>query len=416
MKRILAGFAVFMFAAFATAEHSDAKYRELPPELDGTMMPYEFTAEADKAVWPDSLRPVKVVYAARHGARYLSSEKKVDAVEETLLQAMRDGKLTSEGKAFLELTRKVREKSNGRWGELSDVGKEEERRLGLELASLCPALLKDTRVNAVATYVPRVVMTMYEFCHALALSSGDVEVYAAEGKQFSPLLRFFDTDTRYHDYIKHGGWKQIYEDFVNKTVPIAPAVRLVGKESGFSDNGLRKLSLDMYEVLQGLRASTDMVPTTRWMTEEEYRACWAAENLDHYLLRVDNTYSSLAPSCAVPLLSSMMADILDPSADPVNLYFGHAETVMPLFSLMNLPGCDTPALTPEEVSVSWNDSRISPLGANVMIVVLQSPSGHLYASLRLNGRFVPPVTDNPSTTIPLQTLLDFWTSRISQFR
>ena len=50
------------------------------PRLDGTMMPYDF-ADCDSVVpWDDSYTPVFINYVARHGARYLSSEKKVSTL------------------------------------------------------------------------------------------------------------------------------------------------------------------------------------------------------------------------------------------------------------------------------------------------------------------------------------------------
>ena len=54
----------------------------LPAYLDGSMMPYDFSACDPVPQWPDSLRPVFVAYVARHGARYLSGPKKVDELEE----------------------------------------------------------------------------------------------------------------------------------------------------------------------------------------------------------------------------------------------------------------------------------------------------------------------------------------------
>ena len=61
------------------------------PRLDGTMMPYDF-ADCDSVVpWDDSYTPVFINYVARHGARYLSSEKKVSTLLKALDKAKADG-------------------------------------------------------------------------------------------------------------------------------------------------------------------------------------------------------------------------------------------------------------------------------------------------------------------------------------
>ena len=70
------------------------------------------------------------------------------------------------------------------------------------------------------------------------------------------------------------------------------------------------------------------------------------------------------------------------------LRFGHAETVIPLFALMRLPGCYVPDASAGEVAARWCDRDVSPLGANLMMVVLKARSGEDYAALRLNGKWI----------------------------
>ena len=93
------------------------------------------------------------------------------------------------------------EKTDGNWGALNHIGIMEEKRLGKEMAAICPELLKEGKIEASATYVPRVVMTMYELCHELARYSSGPEISTSEGRQFNPLLRFFKTDANYMHYL-----------------------------------------------------------------------------------------------------------------------------------------------------------------------------------------------------------------------
>ena len=51
-------------------------FRELPPELDGTMMPIDLSRCDTVPVWGDTLKPCGAVYVSRHGARFLSSENR----------------------------------------------------------------------------------------------------------------------------------------------------------------------------------------------------------------------------------------------------------------------------------------------------------------------------------------------------
>lgn len=391
-----------------------SRYDELPAQYDGTMSPYNFEAVEPAPAVPDSLRPFFINYVGRHGARFLSSESKVTAIRKVLEGARQRGSLTRAGHRFLTLLDKVDEVTGRRWGALNAVGEYEQRRLAEEMMKMWPEILNSGKVQARATYVPRVVMSMYTFCHTLAAQSNSLEIYTDEGRQNSGLLRYFDTNAEYVAYLDSGAWKKAYKQYLEKNAPYEPALRLTGYKSGIDTLGMRRLSMDIYGVLQSLRAAGLEAPTTEWMTREEYRKCWEVSNLQHYLQRVANRYSDIAAEAAMPLLKEMSA-----TADSVinqvkrgeqqslkaNLLFGHAETLMPLLSLMGLPGCDPcyenclhSMAVPQDFSdlpTLWNDRLVSPLAANLEIVYFISPTNNIYVLLRLNGRNIPPKEGQP---------------------
>ena len=81
---------------------------------------------------------------------------------------------------------------------------------------------------------------------------------------------------------------------------------------------------------------------------------------------------------------------------------------MPLFDLMKLPGCVPSPKTPyDEIYKSWQDYEVVPLGANLLIVTLRGASGKLYICMRLNGRWVAPLS-NGRKVIPYTELKAFW--------
>lgn len=387
---------------------SPRRYEVLPSEYDGTMTPYDFSMVEPCPELPDSLRPFFINYIGRHGARYLSSEKKVSAVERALEKARRHGGLTRKGRDFLKLVAEVREATAGRWGALDSIGAAEQRRLASEMSAMWPEITGSGLVRARATYVPRVVMSMYEFCHRLAALNPSLEVYTGEGHQYDALLRYFVINSAYATYLESGSWKGVYDRYLEEHAPAGPAVRLVGAAGGLDGRSLRRLSMDIYGILQSLRAAGLPAPTTEWMSVEEYRACWEVGNLRHYLQRVANRESDLPAMAARPLLHEMIAaadsaaaayDHGD-SSGRANLLFGHAETVMPLFSAMGLPGCApcyencyrslSVSSDYSDLPLLWNDTKVSPLGANLQMVLLRGESGAVYVLLRLNGRNIPP--------------------------
>lgn len=403
---------IAMIAIFPTYAQS------FPPQLNGTMMPFDFSQCDTIAPWDNSMTPVFINYMARHGARFLSSEKKVEALQKELAKAKSEGYLSDKGEEFLILLQSVDSVTDGNWGALNAVGKYEEQRLGNQMAAIVPDLLKKGRVEAIATYVPRVVMTMYELCHELTRHSSYIEVSASEGRQFNPMLRFFTTDSAYMKYLEHGDWLKAYDSFVAENVPVNPAQSLFTKV--MEPEKMKKLTLDMYGVVQSLPAAQLAWQPEKWFSESEYRTCWEAGNLKHYYQRSASKFSTLPAASARTLLQDII-NTTDSAANGNNgnlvgkLRFGHAETVMPLFALMQLPGCYEPTGNANEISGKWKDWEVSPLGANVMIVLLKDKSGEHFVSIRLNGSWVSmpyqtPQGSSSGKVIPWKYIRTQWIS------
>ncbi|MDE6547667.1 MAG: histidine phosphatase family protein [Muribaculaceae bacterium] len=406
-------FLTFFLVVISISVFAAKKTSLLPSHLEGSMMPYDFSYTESKPIWADSLSPVYVARVARHGARYISSPKKLEKLQEAIAKASAAGTLTKEGQRFSALLKSVEDNTGTQWGRLSEVGCQEEVNMAKDLYALLPGLMKKARVNAISTYVPRVVMTMYQFNHELTALSSDINITASEGRQYSYLLRCFTADSIYSSYRDNGEWKKVSEKLMDSIVSPEPARRILGNLSGFDDHKYRKLTLEMYDVLQSLTAFGMAAPTDEFMSEADYKACWEVDNLEHYLRNTDTPLSSLAGKASSPLLARIIADadaslnarLVDmtikgadmnqaeaPDRYDANFYFGHAETLMPLLSLMRVPGCYDDSADFPTLSSRWKDYEIVPLGANLDIIFLQSPSQRTYVALRHNGRFVPPMS------------------------
>lgn len=395
-----------------------AEFQELPPDLDGSMMPIDFSIIDNSLVLPDSLTPVSAAYVSRHGARYLSGPAKVELLDTTLNKALIDGNLSETGLDFLSLLRTIIETNTGRWGELSPIGIREQKIMGEHVASLFPPLSGNAVTLSVSSYVPRCVMTMYEFNAEINRRSRGLQAATDEGRQFNPWLRCFSFDADYAEYRKDGDWRGVYDDFLTRHVPAAPARRLFSN-TDLDDNQLRRLTMDMYQVLKSNRAAGLPAPTTQWMSVEEYRDCWKADNLNHYLRNNVTPLSSLAAEASAPLalelIRALDAGLASDNPDPaLNGYFGHAETLMPLFSLLQLPGCFALPLDYDNLDKTWKVQDITPLGANLLIIASKSPSGKSYISLQLNGRNIPAWTGAP-TPVKWSDLRARWLHLINSY-
>lgn len=384
-----------------------------PSWMNGTMMPID-TAAIDFQ-YPDTLKPIFVNHIGRHGARFLSSERKVSDLKKFLDKAAAEGTLSEKGEIFVRLIGSVSRKTDGRWGALSKLGKTEERIIGRHLSKSFPELFRHGRVEAVSSYVPRCVMSMYELCHELNTLNPRIEIFTKEGRSTDRLLRFFTIDTAFTDYLSHGEWSGRYDRFMKKNVPTGPARSLLadGKRA-FKD--LQSVSMDMYGILQSLEAAGIKADPSVWFTRKQYLKCWEVSNMKHYLQRSGNIISVIPSKASAPLLENIISvadSVLSGNKNiSAMLRFGHAETLIPLLSLMDIPGCNFTGKDIEKVASEWKDYRISPLGANLVIVCFRSATGKTYAITYLNGKATAPIKGDCAIVIPWKRLKEYWQKKL----
>ncbi len=384
------------------------------PRLCGTMMPYPEVNQSLSA-YPDSLTPVFINHLGRHGARFLSSEKKVVTLEKSLHKAETIGSLTEYGRKMLQLIAEIRNYTAGRWGALDSLGIAEQNGIGRRLGENYPPLL-DGFSSAIATYVPRAAMSMYSFLHPLTDLNTDFQSEAGEGKRYNSLLRFFTTNPAYIAYLQSEEVNQSISDFEMKTVPVAPAVRLLGKSFPASDAELKKMTMEAYAIVSSLPAAARKSCASEYFTEDEMILCWKTENYSHYLKRTSADSLSPVSKSAIPLLEQMIEEadsaLSGRSTNKMSLRFAHAETIMPLLSLLEIDGCNAPGIKASKVAEKWYDWYASPLASNLQIVYFISPSGKIWVRGALNEVPISLTGSHGSLFASWDDVKNLWKKRI----
>ena len=136
---------------------------------------------------------------------------------------------------------------------------------------------------------------------------------------------------------------------------------------------------------------------SKYFTTDEMNALWSCFNLRQYLQRTASTVSSVPADIAADLVLDIVtkADNAIDGTNPAvaDLRFGHAETVMPLVSLLRLPGCYYLTNYFDTVQLHWRDFDVVPMAANVRFVLFKAKkSGRWYVRVDLN--------EKPVTLIP----------------
>lgn len=186
-------------------------------QCEGSAMPYP-TPDIALLAYPDSLTPVFINHVGRHGARFLSSSKYTASLLRTLHRADSLRTITPAGKKLIKLCNNIIAKTGGRWGALDSLGMAEQRAIASRTFMLYGNLFDNKKIHAISSYVPRCIMSMDEFTHQLSRLNNKIEIYTSSGRQNSSIMRPWDEDREYQDYMKSEAWKEIYENRIDPAV------------------------------------------------------------------------------------------------------------------------------------------------------------------------------------------------------
>lgn len=373
-------------------------------QCEGSMTPYP--TNIGRVATPDSLEVVMINHIGRHGSRYQASSTSCMKLQAALIKADSLGTLTDLGRKMMALNENVIARTAGRWGALDSLGMAEQRAIATRMYNSFSKLFDGGTVKAYSSYSPRVMMSMMEFVHQLDRLNNKPDFTTSSGRVNSPLLRPFDVDRDYIEFRKSDITMPIYDEHIANVCPTAPITRILGKDYPFENaDEWRKLAMYQYYVLAGLSAMGMKPQFDVYYTPQEYNALWSCFNLRQYLQRTATTLSSTPAEIA----SALVMDIIDTTDRfitgtyryAVTLRFGHAETIMPLASLLRLPGGYYMTNYFDTVALHWHDFDVAPMAANIQFILFKvKKTNRYYVRVDYNERPMTLIPNNDAIYLP----------------
>lgn len=355
-------------------------------DLFGSAKPYP--DPMDTLVLPDTLTPVMINHVGRHGARFPSGSSHTA----TIRRFLSAGTLTPAGRHLINIADSIDRVTAGRWGALDSLGMAEQAGIARRMVSRFPDIFTEkVRVQAVSSYVPRCVASMYSFLHEVATLDRDAAITASSGPQFSPLMRFFSVNEIYKHWADTIDTDRILTAMPQFVIADASIARLLKEAPQSTTHERLKFLMAEYSTLSIQSASGGEAETWReFLSPVEMEALWALNDARQHLIHSSSAQSLIPSAIAAPLLRNIVAGfdayVADPTtATPVVLRFGHAETLMPLLALMQVPGCSFTGPT-DEVPNYWHNFYVVPMAANLQMVMMRSQSGKYYVVTLLNEK------------------------------
>lgn len=404
LKYISAILAAMSIAVGSHASDTGATAYDMT-QCEGSLTPYPARSPIE---YPDSLIPVFINHVGRHGARYPASSANCLTLQRILSRADSLGTITPLGRRLAALNNEVIELSNGRWGALDSVGIREQQDIATRMFYNYTEIFSNKgTVKALSSYSPRAMMSMYAFTHQLDRLNNRNEFRTSTGRNNSYLMRPFDTDSSYLEFRRKKAWQPAYDQYFNSVCPTGAIERAVGKNYPFASAAeKRDAAIVEYYVVAGLSAMGLPSRMSEFFNMEEANALWSCFNLRQYLQRTATTVSTVPADIAADLV----LDIIQTTDNFISgedsntkavLRFGHAETLMPLLSLLRLPGCYYLTNYFDTVAGQWRDFDVVPMAANVQFILFKARrSGRYYIRIDLNERPVALRKGDDATIYP----------------
>lgn len=384
------------FAATAVGQTTKERVLSNPELALGVyrLYPTEF---AEQTAVPKGYKPFYISHYGRHGSRYILHDEKFDRAYNVFADAAEFDKLTEYGKEIFERLKRAKKDAYGRPGELSLKGQEQHRQIAQRMYNnYKPIFKKCDYVDAKATIVPRVLISMTAFCDELMRHDNTLDIRYECGKPFQQWLNpyYKDNDPRLAAYIDlyrynaNSQWVKDLREYRRKNVDIT---RLL--ESLFKKDYVKSMPFPHEFVFYLFKTATSLpgTPTSESIldvfTNEELYEQWRYVNAIFYHEKgPSGIMDAFLDGVSTPLLEKFIEDAEQKVAagkPAVTLRFGHDGNIMGLLNTMRVPGWSKKVDTYDEIEEVWQDFNI-PMGCNLQWIFYKNKAGDVLVKMLLN--------------------------------
>lgn len=402
--------------------HSD---RPLQGATKTAYTPFQSLDEYEAA--PAGYEPVLIEHVGRHGSRFLSSKKYDDLLYQLWQQAEADDALTELGEQLgpdLETIIAVHDEQG--YGDLSGLGAKELEGIGQRTYQRMQPLFEaaieaDGAITFTSSGEDRATDSGDNFMLGLAAEEPALTDLIEPLVADTDLLYFHKADEEYMDYRDSDSQLLAAMDELEDHPEISPVAesvvsalfteefvdRLDAGEFDFVDNGKGKKHLQtvvdaaqyMYQlyIIAPLMAEEAELDFSQYISEEDAEVLGFLAGAETFYEKGpgfegrDVTYR-MSEVLLEDLLSAVEGVASGDTTQVADFRFAHAETILPLAALLQLPGSDVQVPEGESYSYETNPFRaaiVAPMAANLQWDVFQNDEDHVIVRMLYNEEQTP---------------------------
>jgi hypothetical protein len=331
---------------------------------------------------PAGKKPFHISHYGRHGSRYLSQRKAYDIPYRMLLRADSLDELTPIGQDVLREMRLIISDSEGRWGDLTGLGKLQHRHIAQRMMERFPEVFQGAAyVDARSTTVNRCILSMGAFLQQMTALNSGLQVTMQASK--SDMWYMNHQDKYLRDSMQTFRTKQAYDAFTvgRRLNPRLMELLFVEPDTVVKRGIVQEDWLNYYLLKTGLiQQNTHMSVNTYIIdlfTFEEIHRFWQYENAWWYFMYGPSPLNGgEQPYTQRYLLRKIIEDADSCIHLPRNgamLRFGHETVVLPLVCLLGINGFDLQVEDLEELEKQgWWACLVFPMASNIQFVFYRS--------------------------------------------
>lgn len=325
---------------------------------------------------PERKRPFYISHYGRHGSRYLSNRKGYDIPYRALAKADSLGKLTPTGKDVLRQLREIIDDSEGRWGDLSELGKQQHRGIARRMMKRFPEVFEGkAHIDAKSTTVTRCILSMGSAIQGMVASNPKLRV-----KMDASLHDMYYMN--HQDKMLRGNMmtpvaKKAYDEYCRNREHNPRLMAILFNDSVYVREKVDEVWLNYYLLKTALiQQNTRMGSRIDFLdlfSYEDIHQYWQKENAWWYFMYGPSLLNGgKQPYTQRYLLRQIIqeADSCIHLKKPgVQLRFGHETMVLPLTCLLELDHFGYQTLDLNELeSHGWWACLVFPMASNIQFI------------------------------------------------
>ena len=388
---LFVGMVLFTIPAFSQSARDEIL--QDPAKAGGVYYMYPFH---DHKVTPPP-KGYKTVYLShygRHGARYLLNDTQYERSLGVLRSAHEAGKLTGAGeRLYQEASAYFEETCQYNAGSLTPLGWEQHARIAREIYRDNRSFFRQRpAITALATQVPRCIVSMAAFCQGLVQADPKLSIYGAATPADLDELNPHAGENPYRvappmeegRYKRTDPWGTKLAGFIDRRIDHRGICARIFTDPDFpkSFRGTRAFVTDLYDLVFNMQCTPTERSLMDFFTPEECYSLWEVNNYIHYM--------EAAPPATMrdlPALKNLVADAdraLSAGEPAVRLRFGHDTVFLFLVSALGADGFEKVPDSADGISETWYNFR-APMAATLYLAFCRNREGRVLVKLVVNS-------------------------------